>query len=225
MKQRKTLDVRQKKKDKKSVMQGKEWRCRCKRKLRSCSGFSLGELLAATLILLLASQVLAQGMAFAVRSYNKSLTYSHAKQLASTLTNTIETELRYTTSITTVPTEVGEEPSFTGKEELVSYFSPIYGKTKSSFSALDEAGHPVSDSGEIAVYVTTAEKEEVWQRLISTASYSSYGLKASVAPVLYDSAKKMFSVSLRIYDKEGNSLLVNQFDVLPINQVAVNEGV
>lgn len=223
MKQRKTLDVGQ---EKKSAVQGKEWWCRCRRKLQSSGGFSLGELLAATLILLLASQVLAQGMAFAVHSYNKSLTYSHAKQLASTLTNTIETELRYTTSITTVHTEGSVEPALSGSEEMTSYFSPTYGKTKSSFSALDEAGNPVSgdNGGEIAVYVTTAEKKEVWQRLISSASYSSYGLKASVDSVLYDAAKKMFSVSLRIYDKEGNSLLVNQFDVLPVNRVAVNGG-
>lgn len=223
MKQRKTLDVGQ---EKKSAVQGKEWWCRCRRKLKSSGGFSLRELLAATLILLLASQVLAQGMAFAVRSYNKSLTYSHAKQLASTLTNTIETELRYTTSITTVHIEGSGEPALSGSEEMTSYFSPTYGKTKSSFSALDEAGNPVSSggSGEIAVYVTTTEKKEVWQRLISSASYSSYGLKASVDPVLYDAAKKMFSVSLRIYDKEGNSLLVNQFDVLPVNRVAVNGG-
>lgn len=223
MKQRKTFDVGQ---EKKSAVQGKEWWCRCRRKLQSSGGFSIGELLAATLILLLASQVLAQGMAFAVCSYNKSLTYSHAKQLASTLTNTIETELRYTTSITTVHTEGSGEPALSGREEMTSYFSPTYGKTKSSFSALDEVGNPVSsgDSGEIAVYVTTAEKKEVWQRLISSASYSSYGLKASVDPVLYDTAKKMFSVSLRIYDKEGNALLVNQFDVLPVNRVAVNGG-
>ena len=62
-------------------------------------GFSLGELLAATVILLLASQVMTQGMAFATRMYKESLTRSHAKQLCSTLTNVIEKELRYTTSV------------------------------------------------------------------------------------------------------------------------------
>lgn len=196
---------------------------RLKRKWQSSNGFSLGELLAATLILLLASQVLAQGMAFAVRSYNQSLTYSHAKQLASTLTNTIETELRYTTSIT-VGKESNEDVDVTGKAVLLSYFSPIYGMTKSSFTALDEAGAPVSDEsgGEIAVYITTAEKKEIWQKMLSSASYSSYGLKAGVKSVLYDKKKNMFSVDLYIYDNGGNTLLVNQFDVLPVNDVTVN---
>ena len=71
-----------------------------RKKLSTGRGFSLGELLAATIILLLASQVMAEGVTFAVRMYNESLTRSHARQLCSTLTASIETELRYATSIT-----------------------------------------------------------------------------------------------------------------------------
>ena len=67
---------------------------RIRKLLSDKRGFSLGELLAATVILLLASQVMTQGMAFATRMYNESLTRSHAKQLCSTLTNVIEKELR-----------------------------------------------------------------------------------------------------------------------------------
>ena len=44
---------------------------RIRKKLSQKQGFSLGELLAATIILLLASQVLTQGMACAVRMYNE----------------------------------------------------------------------------------------------------------------------------------------------------------
>ena len=75
---------------------------RIRKLLSDKRGFSLGELLAATVILLLASQVMTQGMAFATRMYKESLTRSHAKQLCSTLTNVIEKELRYTTSVATV---------------------------------------------------------------------------------------------------------------------------
>ena len=57
---------------------------RIRKLLSDKRGFSLGELLAATVILLLASQVMTQGMAFATRMYNESLTRSHAKQLCST---------------------------------------------------------------------------------------------------------------------------------------------
>ena len=89
-----------------------------RKKLSTGRGFSLGELLAATIILLLASQVMAEGVTFAVRMYNESLTRSHARQLCSTLTASVETELRYATSIT--------YDESTGV--LQTYFSPNYGE-------------------------------------------------------------------------------------------------
>ena len=91
---------------------------RIRKLLSDKRGFSLGELLAATVILLLASQVMTQGMAFATRMYKESLTRSHAKQLCSTLTNVIEKELRYTTSV-----NKGNDGT------VLKYFSPTYGKT------------------------------------------------------------------------------------------------
>ena len=101
---------------------------RLKQKLGSKCGFSLGELLAAALILLLASQVLAEGIAFGARTYHESLTRSHGKQLCSTLTAAIETELRYTTGITY------DE----NNGNLLTYFSPTYGQTESGFLTIDE---------------------------------------------------------------------------------------
>ena len=100
---------------------------RIRKLLSDKRGFSLGELLAATVILLLASQVMTQGMAFATRMYKESLTRSHAKQLCSTLTNVIEKELRYTTSV-----NKGNDGT------VLKYFSPTYGKTESAFAAIDE---------------------------------------------------------------------------------------
>lgn len=184
-----------------------------RKKLSGNRGFSLGELLAATIILLLASQVLAQGIAFAVRMYNETLTRSHGKQLCSTLTNTIETELRYTTSIKT---------DSTGKVQ--SYFSPVYGQTKSSFVAIDESGNPVAgtDSGELAIQITNQKDKVVWQKLLSSASYSSYSLKARVDSVTYTSDSGntgVFHVKLIIEDKNGKKLVTNEFDVIPVNSL------
>lgn len=180
-----------------------------RKKLSNRRGFSLGELLAATLILLLASQVLAQGMAFATRMYNESLTKSHAKQLCSTLTNVIETELRYTTYVT-----------LNADGSLETYFSPVYGQTQSSFGAVDEEGKEITSAtvgGDIAIKVTNKENKDVWQRLISSASYSSYGLKARVTKVEAD--KKVFHVVLEISDKNDNNLITNKFDVIPVNKL------
>lgn len=186
------------------------------RKLSQRNGFSLGELLAATIILLLASQVLAQGMAFATRMYNETLTDSHARQLCSTLTNAIETELRYTTSIRT------DRTTETGK--LISYFSPTYGETSSSFCALDKEGNPVADSaegGELAIQVIRNQetKEKVWQRLISSASYSSYQLKANVSAAVYNADAGLFHITLSITDKNDKNLVTSEFDVIPVNKL------
>lgn len=182
-----------------------------RKKLSGRQGFSLGELLAATIILLLASQVMAQGIAFGARMYNQSLTRSHAKQLCSTLTNVIETELRYTTAIST---DVAGE--------LNSYFSPTYGQTYSNFGAIDEKGKEitsVTQGGEIAIKISTDDNKVIWQRLISSASYSSYGLKARVTSVKKENGKNLFHVILDISDKDGNKLITNEFDVIPVNEL------
>lgn len=186
---------------------------RIRKKLSGTRGFSLGELLAATIILLLASQVLTQGMAFSVRMYNESLTRSHAKQLCSTLTNVIETELRYTTEITVKG------------NSMTKYFSPSYGKTESDFEVIDSKGNLANGTtgGEVAIQIKDKDDNLVWQRLLSSASYSSYNLKATVGTVTFDEASNTFKVELHIIDKKGNDLIKNNFDVIAVNKVIVDK--
>lgn len=188
-------------------------------KLSDKQGFSLGELLAATVILLLASQVMAQGIGFATRMYNETLSRSHAKQLCSTLTNTIETELRYTTSISTTGM------SADGSSQLTAYFSPVYGQTLSGFLMVDSDDNEVTGApgGEIAIRVTDRENQVVIQRLISSASYSSYELKVEVQNVTYNTAANTFSATLKINDKNGNELVASTFNVIPVNKLKINE--
>ena len=184
-----------------------------KKKLSARGGFSLGELLAATIILLLASQVMAQGVTFAVRMYNQTLTRSHGKQLCSTLTNSIETELRYATSITY------DESNGT----LLTYFSPTYGQSQSSFLSINSEDQE-TESGEIAIKATDENRQTVYRRLISGASYSSFDLKAKVDAVSYDRTKNTFTVTLSILDKENNELVQNRFDVIPVNNLKINQN-
>ena len=192
---------------------------RIRSKLSDKQGFSLGELLAATVILLLASQVMAQGSGFATRMYNETLSRSHAKQLCSTLTNTIETELRYTTSISTTGM------SADGSSQLTAYFSPVYGQTLSGFLMVDSDDNEVTGApgGEIAIRVTDRENQVVIQRLISSASYSSYELKVEVQNVTYNIAANTFSATLKINDKNGNELVASTFNVIPVNKLKINE--
>lgn len=182
-----------------------------RKKLSDRRGFSLGELLVATIILLLASQVLTQGMAFAVRMYNESMTRSHAKQLCSTLTNVIEKELRYTTSI-----------KKDSQGTIVSYFSPTYGKTESTFETVDAKGNKVggTSGGEIAIQVSADDGTLYWQRLVSSASYSSFDLKANVSSVTFDQGSNAFYVELRIL-KDGKIIVTNTFNVIPVNNLKI----
>ncbi len=186
-----------------------------RKKLSERRGFSLGELLVATIIILLASQVLTQGMAFATRMYNESLERSHGKQLCSTLTNVIETELRYTTTIT-----------IDDGGNLTKYFSPVYGKTQSSFLAIDRKGAPVVDTagGELAIQIIDESDDLVWQKLISSASYSSFNLKAKIGSVKFDAKHNTFRVALQVTDKNGNNLVTNNFDVIPVNELKINKA-
>ena len=152
-------------------------------------------------------------MAFAVRMYNESLTRSHGKQLCSTLTNIIEKELRYTTKIT-----------IDSSNRVTKYFSPVYGKTQSSFAAIDDKGNLAAGTtgGEIGVQITNDEGNLVWQKLLSSASYSSYNLKARVESVTYDTGSKVFHVELQITDKNGKKLVTNKFDIIPSNEIMIN---
>lgn len=183
-----------------------------RKKLSDKRGFSLGELLAATVILLLASQVMTQGMAFATRMYNESLTRSHAKQLCSTLTNVIEKELRYTTSVNT-----------DSDGTVLKYFSPTYGKTESAFAAIDENENKIDGTagGEIAVQLTAEDGSRYWQKLISSASYSSFDLKATIQSVKLEGTT--FHVILEITDKDGKKIVTNKFDVIAVNDIKLNQ--
>lgn len=182
-----------------------------KKKLSNNKGFSLGELLVATVILLLASQILAQGVAYAARMYNESLTRSHAKQLCSSLTAVIETELRYTTSIT--------YDEKTGK--LLTYFSRDYGQSNSGFLSIDSDDNEVS-TGEIAVRTSTGENTNKYHRLLSSSTYSSYDLEAKVSSAVYDLSNNKFTISLTIYERNGDKQLETTFDVIPANDLKIN---
>ena len=183
-----------------------------RKKLSDKRGFSLGELLAATVILLLASQVMTQGMAFATRMYKESLTRSHAKQLCSTLTNVIEKELRYTTSV-----NKGNDGT------VLKYFSPTYGKTESAFAAIDENENKIDGTagGEIAVQLTAEDGSRYWQKLISSASYSSFDLKATIQSVKLEGTT--FHVILEITDKDGKKIVTNKFDVMAVNDIKLDQ--
>ena len=64
-------------------------------KLKDKKGLTLVEMLCTVAILVLVSMVMVLGVQLGVRSYAKSVSYSEAQVLCSTLTTTISDELRY----------------------------------------------------------------------------------------------------------------------------------
>jgi type II secretory pathway pseudopilin PulG len=64
-------------------------------KLRSCKGFSLAELLLATIIMLLATSVLTGTISLALSNYRKASQASNAQLLCSTLSVYVQNELSY----------------------------------------------------------------------------------------------------------------------------------
>lgn len=69
------------------------------RKLRSSGGFTLTEMLAAIVILLLTVTALGAGISASVRVYQQSVTLSEAGTLLSTLTEAVSDELRFAENI------------------------------------------------------------------------------------------------------------------------------
>ena len=67
-------------------------------KLKDKKGLTLVEMLCTVAILVLVSMVMVLGVQLGVRSYAKSVSYSEAQVLCSTLTTTISDELRYSSS-------------------------------------------------------------------------------------------------------------------------------
>ena len=75
--------------------------------------------------------------------------------------------------------------------------------------------------GEIAVHLTAEDGSRYWQKLISSASYSSFDLKATIQRVKMEGAT--FHVILEITDKDGKKIVTTNFDVIAVNDIKLNQ--
>lgn len=76
-----------------------------------------------------------------------------------------------------------------------------------------------TSGGELAIQITDQNDKPIWQKLVSSASYSSYDLKAQIGSVTYSDNK--FHVILIIMNKNGKNLVTNEFDVIPVNKLTI----
>lgn len=179
-------------------------------KLKNNRGMSIGELLVATIIMLLVSVGLVTGVTLSSKQFVQSLRQSEAEELYSTLSTLITNELRYTNSLT-----------LKNNNEVDTLFSVTYAlkSKKTSLVTLDENGDELSYGyGQLAF-----GNDGEYNRLVGSASYTSYNLGAN-AKIAYDKDKNLFTVNLDIGIIDGDSIVSHSFDVRSINNITIEDN-
>ena len=155
-------------------------------KLKDKKGLTLVEMLCTVAILVLVSMVMVLGVQLGVRSYAKSVSYSEAQVLCSTLTTTISDELRYSGTL-----------KVDGSGNVTGFFSQQFG------------------SGDYTAFTTTPEGHvQLGGKDILPAKAYPYGIKAEVKSLTYDDVFSLFTVRLSVKDSENkNTLAETTFEV------------
>ena len=159
-------------------------------KLKDKKGLTLVEMLCTVAILVLVSMVMVLGVQLGVRSYAKSVSYSEAQVLCSTLTTTISDELRYSGTL-----------KVDGSGNVTGFFSQQFG------------------SGDYTAFTTTPEGHvQLGGKDILPAKAYPYGIKAEVGSLTYDDFSSLFTVRLSVKDSENkNTLAETTFEVEKLN--------
>ena len=201
-------------------------------KLRSKAGFSLGELLAAMLIMLFVGGILTGGLRFAVREYREAGIAAHSKVLSSTLSGILKNELSNTLTVE-AGSKIRELEDGWEEYELKAFFSNGYanGEALSSLYAAEITAGSIKEAedGKGELFLGRIDGSDVsGSFLVGNKTYSELKLKAgadlSVKLNKHGSDKKedweleLFHVDLKIYSEEGEELLKNSFDVFPLNR-------
>lgn len=154
-------------------------------------GFTLIEMLCAILVLLLVSALMVTGVQLGYRSFRKSVSFSEAQLLCSTLENSISDELRYAGTL---------KKDADGK--VTGFFSQNYGEAAFAGFSSDAKGQILLGG----------------KKLLPVKAYP-YGLRASVSIDGYDESARIFHVTLTITDSSGsNTLASEKFDVHQLNE-------
>ena len=170
------------------------------------AGFSFAELLVTILILTLVSGGMARGVAFARDQYRKSMILSESKTLCSTLSDIIKDELRNATNYK----YENDTVLFTSHDNVSDcrFYIPEGTEYGELWLGSDQPGDK--------------QYSQHNRRLISTAAYSAYKLKAKVE-ISCDNqnnatGETVFHVKLEIWDAQKSEVTVSsEFDVIPLN--------
>lgn len=158
-------------------------------KLKSKGGFTLTELLCVLIIVVLISASMVMGVQLATRSFAKSVSYSEAQVLCSTLTSYVSDELRYSGVVRTDTDPIG-------------FFSQNFG---------EDAFGGFTTNGDGQVLLGD-------HKILPTKSYI-YGVRAFVTINSYDEQTGIFSVSVVVRQRVSDDVLAeNDFEVKRLNE-------
>ncbi len=189
-------------------------------KLARSGGFSFTELLAATIILLIAAEGMAQGISFASHNFRSQMKNSESRILFSTLRETINYEL----------SQIGNEKAggklkysgVSGNRYTISDFHSVSfalegTKINTSFAAIDASGNVVeSGGGYVALGEIKADKFS-GKKIASEAVYT-YGCTARVDDFVYvenTETPSYFEYKLTVFDGDGNVMITDTIQVMP----------
>lgn len=198
-------------------------RGRLARMLGRVQGFTLTEALATVLIVGMVTAILAGGIGLASRQYTQQMASSEAQMLYSSLQKILDTELRFTKTITVQNGQVtgffskhytaktDGESGLTGTSELCTVANGPNSTVAYSPSTPGQLGMASAIGADVSVNTFLGE-----------GSYN-YGLQASIPSITYDAGGNYFTVNLMI-SKAGESLVDETFTVYALNLSNVSSG-
>lgn len=177
-----------------------------KKKLKSRRGFTLVEMLAAVIILVLLVLILNSGLNLSVKSYRTMTAESETELLMSSLSDVIYDELRYARDINTTAEPIGgtpgETPVITGN--LERYTSVSFGRN----TVLSLKDGQLYAGG---------------KRLLAAGTYGNGDYVIEQMDITYDKDTCVFTVSLTVGGVDDITA-ATEFKVRPLNSIKSKEG-
>jgi len=187
----------------------KNLRTRLKKKLRGSKGFTLVEMIAAVLILVLLVLILNTGLDLAVKSYRTMTAESETELLISSLSDIIYDELRYARDINAAANSTGgDAPS--GQADTPDPAAAITGNLERYTS--------VSFGRNTTLSLKDGQLYASGKRLLAAGAYGNGDYAIEKLDITYDEKNCVFTVSLTVGGVD-NIKAAAEFKIRPLNSI------
>lgn len=186
----------------------KNLRNRLKKKLRGSKGFTLVEMTAAVLILVLLVLILNTGLDLAVKSYRTMTAESETELLMSSLSDAIYDELRYARDINADADYGGDTPS--GQADTPAPAAAITGNLERYTS--------VSFGRNTTLSLQNGQLCASGKRLLASGAYGNGDYAIEQLDITYDKEACVFTVKLTVGGVD-NIKAATEFKIRPLNSI------